>query len=103
MALWSTIQIVRIAYFLETEFFTPRNLVAGAPQGSVLAPVLYSLHITEAPAALELILSCSRTIPAVFTRHRNMNAVLSVSSNAYSLQCCLKCVLEHKVQRRELR
>jgi hypothetical protein len=36
---------------VEGEFFTPRKIAADVRQGSVLAPVLYSLYTNDTPAA----------------------------------------------------
>jgi hypothetical protein len=36
---------------VESEISTSRNIAAGVPQGSVLAPILYSLSTNDAPAA----------------------------------------------------
>jgi hypothetical protein len=60
---FSTILIKPIATFLTDRKFkvlvvgevcTPRKIAAGVPKGSVLAPILCSLCINDAPAAPEL-------------------------------------------------
>jgi hypothetical protein len=57
---FSTSLIKLIAYFLtdrkfnvlvEGEAPTPRKIAADVPQGSVLAPIFYSLHKKDAPTA----------------------------------------------------
>jgi hypothetical protein len=72
---FSTSLIKLIASFLtdrkfkvlvENEFSTPKEMAAGVPQASILAPILYSLDI--------------------FTRQRNRNVVFSANCNAASLQ-----------------
>jgi hypothetical protein len=48
---------------VEGEFSTPRKIVAGVLQGSIIAPVLHRLHINDASAA-------SGTHHALFVRRR---------------------------------
>jgi hypothetical protein len=68
---------------VEGELSASREAVEAVPQGSALAPVLYSPYTYDA-GQLELILLCSRTIP-VSTRQGSMNVVFSASWNPVSL------------------
>jgi hypothetical protein len=79
-----------IAYFLtdrkfkisvEGELFTGRNIAALVHQGSVLAPVLYSLHVYKRWPRGIWKSSCS-----VFMRQRNALVVFSANCHAASLQ-----------------
>jgi hypothetical protein len=41
---------IKFKVLIEGKFSTPRNIAARVPQGSVLAPISYSLYINDAPA-----------------------------------------------------
>jgi hypothetical protein len=40
----------KFRFLVEGDFSTPREIATGLPQGFVLAPILYRLHINDAPA-----------------------------------------------------
>jgi hypothetical protein len=43
----------KFKFFSEDEFSTPRKIATGVPQASILAPILYSLHINDDPRHFE--------------------------------------------------
>jgi hypothetical protein len=52
---------------VEGKFLTPRNIAAGVPQGSVLAPVLCSLYTNDAPMASGTHLALFTNDTCIFT------------------------------------
>jgi hypothetical protein len=56
---------------VEGELSSPRKVAAGVPQDSVLAPVLYSLYINDAPAAygIHLVLFAADTCVYATEKH----------------------------------
>jgi hypothetical protein len=67
---------------IEGELSSFRGIATGVPQGSVLAPVLYSLHMMP-PQHLELILLSSYIILArVYTRQGKTNDEFLINYNA---------------------
>jgi hypothetical protein len=62
---------------LEGELSSPRKVAAGVPQGSVLAPVLYSLYINDAPAAPGIRLALFADDTCVYATEKHEGRVLS--------------------------
>jgi hypothetical protein len=67
----------------EGEFSTPRKIAAGVPQGSVRAPVLYSLYINDAPEAPGTHLAQFVDDTCIYMTEKHERRIL------YKLQCRL--------------
>jgi hypothetical protein len=61
---------------VEGEFSTPRAIAAAVTQGSVLAPVLYSLYINNAPAAPGIYLALFVDDTRICTREKYKRLLL---------------------------
>jgi hypothetical protein len=66
--------------------FTPREMRAGVPQGSVLSPTWYSMYINDAPPPNKT--WCLPSLPAtlVCTRQIERRVLLSENSSVASAQ-----------------
>jgi hypothetical protein len=70
---------------VEGEMFTPREIQAGAPQGSVLALSLYSVYINDTPQTLGVHLALIADEACAYTADPK-EVMSSGSFNAASLQ-----------------
>jgi hypothetical protein len=61
---------------VEGEMSTPREMQAGVPQGSVLAPILYNLYINDIPRTPEVHLAVFADDICIYTTDRNENYVI---------------------------
>jgi hypothetical protein len=62
---------------VEGELSSPRKVAAGVPQGSVLAPLLYSLYINDAPAAPGIHLALYADDTCVYATEKHERRVLN--------------------------
>jgi hypothetical protein len=69
---------------MDGKFFLPWKIAAGVPQGSVIAPILYSLYINDAPAAPGTHVALFPDETCIYVT--NMNVMFSANYNADSLQ-----------------
>jgi hypothetical protein len=65
--------------FVEGELSTPRKIATGVPQGSVLAPILYSLYINNAPAAPGTQLALFADDACIYATEKHERHVLCVT------------------------
>jgi hypothetical protein len=64
-------------FAVEGELSSPRKVAVGVPQGSVLAPVLYSLYINDAPAAPGIHLALFADDTCVYETEKNARRMLN--------------------------
>lgn len=64
---------------------TSRNIEAGVPQGSVLAPVLYSIYVQDMPTMPDCLHSLYADDTVIFTRHFNIHAACVNMQNALNI------------------
>jgi hypothetical protein len=62
---------------VEGEISSPRKVAAGVPQGSVLAPVLYSLYINDIPATPGIHLALFADDTCVYATEKHERHVLN--------------------------
>jgi hypothetical protein len=84
----------KFKFSLEGEFSVPRKIMASLPQGSVLAPVLYSLYINDAPRGTWNS-SCFVRERTLYLRGRETSALCSLQTatgHHYSVKSwCERC------------
>jgi hypothetical protein len=74
----------KLKVLVEGKFSTPRERAPGAPQGSVLAPVVHSIHINDDPAATGTNLGLFTGCNCIYAPEKR-NVVFSANCNAASL------------------
>jgi retron-type reverse transcriptase len=62
---------------VEGEMSTPREMQAGVPQGSVLAPILYNLDINDIPRSPGVHLALFADDACIYTTDRSENYVIN--------------------------
>ncbi|KAJ4444063.1 hypothetical protein ANN_05852 [Periplaneta americana] len=64
---------------------TSRNIEASVPEGSVLAPVLYSIYVQDMPTMPDCLHSLYADDTVIFTRHFNIHAACVNMQNALNI------------------
>jgi hypothetical protein len=88
----------KIKVSVEGELSSPRKVAAGVPQGSVLAPVLYSLYVNDAPVAPGIHLALFADHNCVYATEKHERYV--VEQTPACPHCCgvMVSALEHNDQ-----
>jgi hypothetical protein len=82
---------------VEGKIYTPRKKAAGFPQGSVLAPILYSLYTNDAPATPESHIALLEDDTCIYATDKKECRDLQTAARPHCSKVVVRA-LEHKDQ-----